>query len=136
MPKYLLLKNYTGGPQRHPDYSQFDDWTSDAFAAHMAFQNQVFEMLRERGELVDHKALAREGTYVRYDGPGKAPMTDGPFPETKELVAGWCIVDVESEARAHEIAAQISSAPGANGKPSHEWIEVRPIMGDGSETEE
>ena len=78
-----------------------------------------------------HPALSPEGTYVRYGGPGVAPVTtDGPFPETKELAAGWFIVDVESEARAHEVAAYLSSAPGKDGQPLYEWIEVRPVMSD------
>jgi hypothetical protein len=58
------------------------------------------------------------------------PVTDGPFPETKELAVGWFIIDVESEARAHEVVAYLSSASGKDGKPIHEWIEVRPVMSD------
>lgn len=129
MPKYLLLKNYRGGPAHHPDFTLFDDWNSDEFTAHMAFQTHVIELLRERGELVDVQALSSEGTYVRYGGPDKAPVTDGPFPESKELVAGYFVIDVESTERAHEIAAWISSAPGPHGRPLSEWIEVRPMMG-------
>jgi hypothetical protein len=68
---------------------------------------------------------------VRYGGPDAAPVvTDGPFPETKELIAGWFMIDVESEARAHEVAAWVSSAPGKGGEPIHEWLEVRPVMDD------
>ncbi|MGH8893599.1 MAG: YciI family protein, partial [Actinomycetes bacterium] len=67
--------------------------------------------------------------WVRYGGPDAAPVAlDGPFPETKELVAGWFLIDVESEQRAHEVAAYVSSAPGPGGRPIHEWIEVRPVM--------
>ena len=62
--------------------------------------------------------------------------TDGPFPETKELAAGWFLVDVDSEARAYEIAAYVSSAPGKDGQPIYEWIEVRPVMDDAPATEE
>src|SRR4030095_7638591 len=110
MPKYLLLKHYRGGPEHHPNFSLFSEWTEDEFTAHMAFQRHVSELLRERGELVDVQALSPEGTYVRYGGPDQAPVTtDGPFPETKELAAGWFIIDVESEARAHEVAAYVSS---------------------------
>jgi len=128
LPKYLLLKNYRGGPENHPDFTLFDDWDSAEFAAHMAFQTHVIELLTERGELVDVQALSSAGTYVRYGGPDKAPVTDGPFPESKELVAGYFLVDVGSEERAREIAAWISSAPGPHGRPLHEWIEVRPLM--------
>lgn len=55
-------------------------------------------------------------------------MTDGPFPESKELIAGWFLVDVESRERAYEIAAYASSEPGAGGLPMHEWLEVREVM--------
>ena len=74
-------------------------------------------------------SVAPTGTFVRYGGPDAAPVvTDGPFPEAKELIAGWYLIDVESEARAHEIAAYVSSAPGPGGEPIYEWIEVREVM--------
>jgi hypothetical protein len=56
--------------------------------------------------------------------------TDGPFPETKELAAGWFMIDVDSEARAYEVAAYVSSAPGPGGEPIYEWLEVRPVMSE------
>lgn len=62
---------------------------------------------------------------VRYDGENKPPMTDGPFAETKDLIAGWKIIDVNSEERAIELAGELFAAPGARGKPIHEWLEVR-----------
>ncbi|HEX6500129.1 MAG TPA: YciI family protein [Micromonosporaceae bacterium] len=131
MPKYLLLKHYTGGPERHPNMVPMSEWTEDEITAHIAFQRHVCELLQQRGELVDVQALSPERTYVRYGGPDAAPVTtDGPFPETKELAAGWFLIDVESEARAREVAAYVSSAPGKGGQPVYEWIEVRPVMTD------
>ena len=66
---------------------------------------------------------------MRYGGPDAAPVTtDGPHPETSDLVAGWYLVDVESYERAVEIAAYISSEPGPGGGPLHEWIDVREVM--------
>jgi hypothetical protein len=128
MPKYLLLKHYTGGPEPLP-HPPMSEWTADEISAHMAFQHQVSAMLTERGEFVDAQALSPEGAWVQYGGPDAAPVvTDGPFPEAKELIAGWYLIDVESEARAHEVAAYVSSAPGKDGKPIHEWLEVRPVM--------
>jgi hypothetical protein len=86
-------------------------------------------MLTERGELVDAQAAAPDGNWVRYGGPDSGPVVlDGPFPETKELIAGWFLIDVESEQRAHEVAAYVSSAPGPGGQPIYEWIEVRPML--------
>jgi hypothetical protein len=130
MPKYLLLKHYRGGPEKHPEFNGMDEWNPDEFAAHIEFQREVCRVLQESGEFVDAQGLSPEGTYVRYGGPDALPVTDGPFPETKELIAGWFVIDVDSEARAHEIAAYASSAPGKGGKPIYEWIEVRPIMSE------
>lgn len=130
MPKFLLLKHYSGGPDQHPNCAPMSEWTPAEITAHIAFQRHVADLLRERGEFVDAQGLSPDGTYVRYGGPGAAPVTDGPFPETKELAAGWYLIDVDSEARAHEIAAYVSSAPGKDGQPIYEWLEVRPVMSD------
>jgi hypothetical protein len=130
MPKFLLLKHYSGGPQSHPNCVPMSEWTPDEITAHIAFQRHVADLLRERGEFVDAQGLSPDGTYVRYGGPDTAPVTDGPFPETKELAAGWYLIDVDSEARAHEVAAYVSSAPGKDGQPIYEWLEVRPVMSD------
>ena len=129
MPKFLLLKHYNGGPEAHPNCVPMSEWTPQEIDAHIAFQRHVGDLLRERGEFVDAQGLSPEGAYVRYGGPNAAPVvTDGPFPEAKELIAGWYLVDVESAARAHEIAAYVSSAPGRGGEPIHEWLEVRPFL--------
>ena len=55
-------------------------------------------------------------------------MTDGPFAETKDLIAGWMVIDVDSYERAIELAGELSAAPGAGGEPIHEWLEVRPFL--------
>lgn len=131
MPKYLLLKHYNGGPEPLPNCVPMSEWTPEEITAHIAFQREVVRVLTENGEMVDAQGLSPDGAYVRYGGPDAAPVvTDGPFPEAKELIAGFYLVDVESEARAHEIAAFASSAPGRNGEPIFEWIEVRPVMSD------
>ena len=77
---------------------------------------------------VEGQALAPEGTFVRYDGEGRPPVTDGPFAETKDLIAGWYVIDVDSHERAVELAGELSAAPGAGGTPLEEWIEVRPFL--------
>ncbi len=61
MPKYLLLKHYTGGPERHPNFAPISEWTEDEITAHMAFQRHVGDLLRERGEFVDVQALSPGG---------------------------------------------------------------------------
>ncbi len=128
MPKFLLLKHYNGGPESGPGCAPMSEWTPQEINEHIKFQGHVCDMLRERGEFVDAQGLSPDGCYVRYGGPGADPVTDGPFPEAKELIAGWFLVDVESQARAHEIAAYASSAPGQGGEPIYEWLEVRQIM--------
>jgi hypothetical protein len=57
-------------------------------------------------------------------------VTDGPFAETKDLIAGWMIIDVESWDRALELAGELSAAPGPGGEPIHEWLELRPLLGE------
>jgi hypothetical protein len=135
MAKYLLLKHYRGQlPEPVPGTDvPMDRWTPDEVSAHMAFMEQVVEDLRERGEFVDAQALSPRGTFVRYDGDGRPPVTDGPFAETKDLIAGWMVIDVASQERAYEAAAYLSSAPGPGGRPLHEWLEVRPFLTDSAE---
>jgi hypothetical protein len=129
MPKYLLLKHYRGGPEPHHPFPPLDQWAPEDVDAHMTFLRGVGDMLRESGEYVDVRALTPRQTWVRYGGPDAAPVTtEGPLPETSDLVAGWYMVDVASYERALEIAAHISSEPGPGGGPLHEWIDVREIM--------
>jgi hypothetical protein len=129
MAKYLLLKHYRGGPERLPQGNvPMEEWTPQEITDHLAFMDHVADVLSERGEYVDGQALSAEGTFVRFDAEGKPPVTDGPFAETKDLIAGWMIIDVDSVERAHEAAAFLSSAPGPGGQPLQEWIEVRPFL--------
>lgn len=131
MAKYLLLKHYRGVPEQVPSSDvPMDQWAPQEIEDHIAFMDAVADELRARGEFVDAQALSPEGAFVRYDGEGKPPATDGPFAETKDLIAGWMVIDVESQERAYDAAAYLSSAPGQGGRPLHEWIEVRPFMGE------
>lgn len=126
--KYLLLKLYRGGPAPAGDWVPMDQWTPEEVGAHMQFMRDFAARLEEKGEFVDAQALAPEGTFVRYDGEGRPPVTDGPFAETKNLIAGWMVIDVESWDRAVALAGELSAAPGAGGEPVHEWLEVRPLL--------
>ena len=127
MAKYLLLKHYRGGPTPVKDVPM-DRWAEGEVEAHMQYMRDFAARLEGTGEFVDGQALSPEGTFVRSDGAGRPPVTDGPFAETKDLIAGWMIIDVDTEARAHELAAELSAAPGAGGEPIHEWLEVRPFL--------
>jgi hypothetical protein len=125
--KYLLLKHYRGAPASVND-APMDRWTPEEVDAHVQYMRDFATRLEETGEYVDSQALAPEGAFVRYDGEGRPPVTDGPFAETKDLIAGWMVIDVESWERAVELAGELSAAPGAGGKPIHEWLEVRPFL--------
>ncbi|MCW4353733.1 YciI family protein [Hoyosella sp. YIM 151337] len=127
--KYLLLKHYRGAPAPVVDVPM-DQWTPEEVDAHVQFMRDFAARLEETGEFVDAQALAPEGAFVRYDGAGRPPVTDGPFPETKDLIAGWMVIDVESWDRAVELAGELSAAPGAGGKAIHEWLEVRPFLNE------
>lgn len=127
MAKYLFLKHYRGAPASVNDVPM-DQWTPEEIAAHIQYMEDFADRLKGTGEYVDSQALSAEGAWVRHDGQGKPPVTDGPFAETKDLIAGFMIVDVDSQERAFELAGELSAAPGAGGKPIHEWLEVRPFM--------
>jgi hypothetical protein len=128
MAKYLLLKHYRGAPAS-VNAVPMDQWTPEELSAHVQYMRDFAARLEETGEFVDHQAIAMEGTFVRYDGEGRPPITDGPFAETKDLIAGWMVIDVETYERALELAGELSAAPGAGGKPVQEWLEVRPFYG-------
>ena len=128
MAKYLLLKHYRGAPASVNDVPM-DKWAPEEVTAHIRYMDDFAARLKETGEFVDEHALSPEGTFVRYDGEGRPPVTDGPFAETKDLIAGWMVIDVETYDRALELAGELSAAPGAGGQPIHEWLEVRPFLG-------
>ena len=128
MAKYLLLKHYRGAPEPVNNVSM-DQWTPQEFSAHVQYMADFATKLEGTGEFVAHAAVSPEGTFVRFDGEGRPPVTDGPFAETKDLVAGWMVIDVDTYERALELAGELSAAPGAGGKPIHEWLEVRTILG-------
>ncbi|MFG1790619.1 YciI family protein [Nocardia altamirensis] len=128
MAKYLLLKHYRGAPASVNDIPM-DQWTPEEVTAHIQYMQDFAARLQSTGEFIDEQALFAEGTFVRNDGEGRPPITDGPFAETKDLIAGWMMIDVDSYERALELAGELSAAPGAGGKPVQEWLELRPIMG-------
>jgi hypothetical protein len=128
MAKYLLLKHYRGGPTPYEPFAPMEQWTPAEIDAHVGYMKDFAARLEGTGEYVGEVALSPEGTFVRYDGEGRPPVTDGPFAETKDLIAGWMIIDVESYDRAVELAGELSAAPGPGGTPIHEWLEVRPFF--------
>ena len=95
MAKYLLLKHYRGAPAAVNDVPM-DQWKPEEVEAHIQFMNDFAARLESSGEFIDGQALSPDGMWVRSDGEGQPPVTDGPFAETKDLIAGWMVIDVDS----------------------------------------
>jgi hypothetical protein len=133
MAKYLLLKHYCGAPVPPNDVPP-ERWAPGEWDAHVTYMRDFAAKLERNGEFVAEQALTADGLWVRADGPGRPPVTDGPFAETKDLIAGFMIIDVDSHERALELAAELSAAPGAGGEPINEWLELRPVMSELSST--
>jgi hypothetical protein len=121
--KYILLMNTMKTGQGGLN------WPKDDLRAHIAFMMGLNRELRESGELVTAEGLSfpDQARLVRAGQDG-APVTDGVFPEGKEFLAGYWIVNVDTPERAYAIAARASAAPGPGGKPLRMPIEVRPVM--------
>jgi len=128
MAKYLMLKHYRTTTPTPNQFPPMDQWTPDEVEAHFQFMRDFFARLEETGEVVGGDAVSPDGVWVQYGGEGKPPVVDGPFAETKDLIAGWSIIDVDSYERALELAGELSAAPGPGGEPIYEWLELRPIM--------
>jgi hypothetical protein len=122
--KYILMMN---APK--PGFATYRAWSSDDVRAHSAILHQIGDELRQSGELVLTEGLSwPENARLVRTGPNGTPITDGVFPESKEFLAGFWIVDVGSEQRAVEIALRISGAPGPGGVSTGMPMEVRAIM--------
>jgi hypothetical protein len=106
------------------------EWSPEDIKAHIEFQQALNAELAELGELVDAQGLAGPelAKFVVSDGTSAPVITDGPFPESKELLAGYRLVDVDTAERAIEIAARASAAPGPDGAPIRQAIEVREVL--------
>jgi hypothetical protein len=124
--KFMMMMN---APHGTGDWN-VTQWSQDDFRAHIAFMKRFARELQEQGAWVSGEGLAPPGQarIVRAGSEGKPDVTDGPFAETKEFLAGYWIVDVESAEQAYALAARASAAPGPGGKPLNMPIEVREVM--------
>jgi hypothetical protein len=115
--RFMLLQNYG---EVESECLPMTEWTPGDVKAHIEFQQALNQELTERGELVDAQGLAgpEVARFVVSDGVTAPVITDGPFPESKELLAGYRLVDVDTTERAIAIAAQASAAP----------VEVREVL--------
>jgi hypothetical protein len=124
--KFMLMMN---APRGDGDWNVMS-WPPQDLQAHIKFMKQLAIDLKHSGELVTAEGLASpaQARIVRTGKPGAPEVTDGPFAEAKEFLAGFWIVDVETPAQAYAIAARASSAPGPRGAPLNLAIEVREVM--------
>ena len=127
MTRYLLITDFQPGVAGTP----IEDWKPEEVEAHLNYYRILHRELIASGELVQSEVLAGPdlGKVVTSDGSA-THVLDGPFGEFKEWIAGYQIVDVDSEARAIEIAARLSAVPGQDGVPTQQPITVRQVMDD------
>lgn len=124
--KFILMMN---APRGNGEWA-VGKWSPDDLKAHIGFMAKLNRDLKEEGVLVSAEGLAPPGQarLVRAGKAGAPEVTDGPFAESKEFLAGYWIVDVETAAQAYAIAARISGAPGAGGEPLNMAVELREVM--------
>ncbi len=125
--RFMLLQNYG---EVGSGCAPMNEWAPEDVKAHIEFQQTLNQELLDNGELVDAQGLAGpdQAKVVMADGARAPVVTDGPYPETKELLAGYRLVDVDSLERAVAIAAKASAAPGPDGVPIQQPIEVRQVL--------
>lgn len=121
--KYILMMHAAGGPYA------ISQWPKKDIQAHIGFMMNLNRELKASGEFVDAVGLTPpdQAKLIRAGSDG-LPITDGVFPESKEFLVGYWIIDVDSPERAYQIAARASSAPGLGGTPMSIPIEVRQVM--------
>jgi hypothetical protein len=126
MPKYFLIVDFQPGVSESP----MEEWQPEEIQAHLDYYARLQRELEASGELVESEVLTGPdlAKVVTFDGVTAPVVTDGPFQEFKEWIAGYQIVDVDSEARAVEIAAKLSAVPGPGGASIQQPITVRRVM--------
>jgi hypothetical protein len=128
--KYMMQMNVPGGSY------QMDGWAPNDIKAMVDFMNSFNAELKKNGQWVSGEGLvAPELTrIVKADEHGRPVVTDGPFAESKEFIAGFWIVNVKDENEAYALAAKVSTCPGPGGKPLNMPLELRAV-GEAPKTE-
>jgi hypothetical protein len=121
----MLHMNVPKGPYQLPG------WSQDDIKRMVGFMHDVNRDLKTAGQLVMAEGLVapNEARLVKANADGSPSVTDGPFAESKEFIAGFWIVEVKDADEAYRIAARISLCPGPGGKPLHMLIEARAVGG-------
>jgi len=123
--KYILMMN-----AKKDDWDGYANWSKDDLQRNVAFMRAFSKELKDAGVFVATEGLGmpQQARIVRAGNDGE-PVTDGVFPESKEFLAGYWIIDVESPEQAYRIAARASAAPGPGGAAGNMPIEVRQVLG-------
>lgn len=122
--KYMLLMSAT-----KEAFEWYAKWPKEDLAKNMAFMRDFSKELKESGVLVETAGLAwPDQAKLVQAGKNGEPITDGVFPESKEFLAGYWIIDVENAEEAYKVAARASAAPAPAGTPGTMPIEVREVM--------
>ena len=123
--KYILMMH-----GQENSWDEYARWSKEDLQRNVEFMQRFSKELHDSGVFVDTKGLAwpQEAKIVRAGNDGE-PVTDGVFPESKEFLAGYWVIDVESPEQAYRIAARVSAGPGPGGKPGNMPIEVRRVLG-------
>jgi hypothetical protein len=122
--KYMLLLNGT-----KLDFEGYARWSKEDLQTNVAFMRAFSKELKDAGVFVASEGLGwpNEAKLVSAGTKGE-PITDGVFPESKEFLAGYWIIDVENPEQAAKVAAQLSQAPGAGGKTGNMAVELRQVL--------
>ena len=123
--KYILMLNGSKS-----DWEGYTKWSKEDLVRNTTHMRNISKEMKDAGVYVDAKGLGapHQAKVVRAGNDGE-PVTDGVFPESKEFLAGYWIVDVENADEAYRIAARVSAAPGPGGQPGNIPIEVRQVLG-------
>jgi hypothetical protein len=121
--KYMMHMNVKGGSY------QMEGWAPQDIKGMVDFMHRFNTELRNNGQWVSGEGLVAPefARLVKADDQGRPVVTDGPFAESKEFIAGFWIVEVKDEAEAFALAAMVSTCPGPGGKPLNMPLEVRAV---------
>ena len=128
--KFMVQMNVKRGPY------QMEGWQPEDVKRMVGFMDQLNADLKARGQMVTAEGLVApdQARLVTAKEDGSPAVTDGPFAESKEFIAGFWIIDVKSADDAYKFAARVSSCPGPGGKPLNMPVEVRAV-GEAPKTE-
>lgn len=121
--KFMVQMNVKKGPY------QMEGWSQEDVKRMVEFMNEINADLKAKKQWVTGEGLVspEEARLVKANQDGSPSVTDGPFAESKEFIAGFWIIDVKDADEAYRFAAKVSLCPGPGGKPLHMPLEVRQV---------